>query len=63
MFRFKKEYAPVSLGRLQYFIDSKRIDPNEKITIETLWRSGAVSHKIKDGVRILGTVSLPIVLF
>jgi len=53
--KFKKEYTPVSLGRLQYFIDSKRIDPNEKITIETLWRSGAVSHKIKDGVRILGT--------
>ncbi|XP_057308589.1 50S ribosomal protein L15-like [Hydractinia symbiolongicarpus] len=52
--RFKKEYNPVHLNTIQYFIDSKRIDPDEKITMETLWKSGAVSGRIKDGVKLLG---------
>jgi len=52
----------VSLSRIQYFIDSKRIDPNEKITIDTLWKSGAVSSRIKDGVKLLGGVSLVYIL-
>nr|XP_047145196.1 50S ribosomal protein L15 [Hydra vulgaris] len=51
---FKKEYATVQLHRLQYMIDSKRIDPNEKITLSTLWKSGAVSGRIKDGIKLLG---------
>lgn len=55
--RFKTEYTPVSLSRIQYFIDSKRIDPNEKITIDILWKSGAISGRIKDGVKLLGGVS------
>jgi len=51
---FKYEYTPLNLNRLQYFIDSKRIDPNEKITDDILWKSGAVSGNIKDGIKILG---------
>ena len=55
--RFKTEYNSVNLNRLQYFIDSKRIDPNEKITNATLFQSGAVTGKVKDGIKILGAVS------
>ena len=55
--RFKTEFSTVSLNKIQYFIDSKRIDPNEVITIETLKKSGAVSSRIKDGVKLLGAVS------
>lgn len=46
----------LNLDRLQYFIDSGRIDPNETITMRVLRESGAVSGKIVGGVKILGIV-------
>lgn len=55
--RFKNEYNPINLNRIQYFIDSKRIDPNEKITMDILVKSGAVNGKVKDGIKLLGGVS------
>jgi large subunit ribosomal protein L15 len=57
IFRFEKVYEPLNLNRLQYLIDSKRLNPAEPITMYHLWRAGAVG-KIQDGVKILGTVSI-----
>ena len=51
---FKWEYATVNLNRLQYFIDSNRIDPTKTITMDILQKSGAFTGKPKDGVKLLG---------
>lgn len=55
--RFKDEFTPIHLNKLQFFIDSKRIDPNQKIDMKVLRDSGAIGSNIKDGVRLLGSVS------
>lgn len=51
----QKVYSPLNLNRLQFFIDSGRLNPKEPINMYHLWRSGAVGGKIKDGVKLLGT--------
>ena len=56
LFRNKKNYVPLNLNRLQYFIDCGRIDISEPINMNTLWTTGAVS-RVGDGVCLLGTVS------
>jgi len=56
-FRYKKIYSPLNLNRLQFFVDSGRINPKEPITMFHLWRSGAIAGRIKDGVTLLGGVS------
>jgi len=48
------KYSRLNLDRLQYFIDSGRINPNEPITMRVLRTSGAISGKIVDGVKLLG---------
>ena len=50
------KYSRLNLDRLQYFIDSGRINPNEPITMRVLRTSGAISGKIVDGVKLLGIV-------
>ena len=50
-------FSPLNLNRLQFFIDSGRFNPKEPINMYHLGRSGVVSGKIKDGVKLLGTVS------
>ena len=57
--RKQKFFSPLNLNRLQFFIDSGRLNPKEPITMYHLWRSGAVGGRIKDGVKLLGTVSPP----
>ena len=57
--RKQKFFSPLNLNRLQFFIDSGRLNPEEPITMYHLWRSGAVGGRIKDGVKLLGTVSPP----
>ena len=53
-----KNYTPLNLNRLQYFIDSGRLNPNEAITMHHLWKSGAVKvGRKEDGVKLVGTVS------
>ncbi|EDO44563.1 predicted protein [Nematostella vectensis] len=52
--KFEKVYEPLNLNRLQYLIDSGRLNPKEQITMHELWKTGAVG-KIKDGVKLLGT--------
>lgn len=52
----KKNYVPLNLNRLQYFIDCGRIDSCKPINMNTLWRTGAVS-KVGDGVCLLATGS------
>jgi len=56
-YRYKKIYSPLNLNRLQFFVDSGRINPKEPITMFHLWRSGAIAGRIKDGVTLLGGVS------
>ncbi|XP_073257454.1 large ribosomal subunit protein uL15-like [Porites lutea] len=51
----QKFFSPLNLNRLQFFIDSGRLNPKEPITMYHLWRSGAVGGRIKDGVKLLGT--------
>ena len=57
IFRYKKIYSPLNLNRLQFFVDSGRINPKEPINMYHLWRSGAIAGRIKDGVTLLGGVS------
>lgn len=50
---FRRHFAPLNLGRLQHWINQKRIDPSETITMKTLMDSGCVTD-IDDGVKLLG---------
>ena len=54
--RFQIRYEPLNLNRLQYFIDSGRIDPSKPINMHTLYWSGAVG-KLEHGVKLLADVS------
>ncbi|KAL2429508.1 Large ribosomal subunit protein uL15m [Exophiala dermatitidis] len=47
------EMSPINLGRIQSWIDQKRLDPSQPITLLELVRSRAL-HGIKDGVKLLG---------
>jgi large subunit ribosomal protein L15 len=49
---FRKIYVPLNLGKLQEFIDAKKIDAKKTITIASLIESGVVNG-VKDGVRLL----------
>lgn len=54
--RHKIEYATLNLARLQFWIDTGRIDPTQKITIKTLVESGCVGRlrKLQKGIKLLG---------
>ena len=54
--RFQIRYEPLNLNRLQYLIDSGRIDASKPINMHTLYWSGAVG-KIEHGVKLLADVS------
>lgn len=59
LFSNKTEFQPLNLDKLQYFIDSGRIDPNETITMKVMKQSGVVQGTIVDGVKLLGMVCEP----
>ena len=50
---FAKEYAEVSLGRIQIAIDAGKLDAGQPITADALKAAGVV-RRVKDGVRVLG---------
>ena len=50
---FSREFAVVNIGRLQQFIDAGRLDPNQPVTSDILFRQG-VTGRSRDGVRLLG---------
>ncbi len=54
--RFQIKYEPLNLNRLQYLIDSGRIDASKPINMHTLYWSGAIG-KIEHGVKLLADVS------
>lgn len=49
---FAKNYAIVSVGRLQQAVDAKKLDPKKPVTAEALVEAG-VMRRLGDGVRIL----------
>jgi large subunit ribosomal protein L15 len=57
-FRNKNQthYVPLNLNRVQYLIDSGRIDASQPVNMHTLQQSGAVG-RIKHGVKLLATGS------
>ncbi|KAI8354335.1 ribosomal protein L18e/L15P [Mortierella sp. GBAus27b] len=48
-----KDYQPLNLDRLQFWIESGRIDASQTITMKHLLDSRCI-HKIQDGVKLLG---------
>jgi large subunit ribosomal protein L15 len=50
---FRKEYAEVSLGRIQQAIEAGRLDPSAKIDAAALKAAGLVK-RVKDGIRLIG---------
>ncbi|MDP3316515.1 MAG: 50S ribosomal protein L15 [Devosia sp.] len=50
---FAKEFATVSLGRIQTAIDAKKLDPKAVIDAAALVKAGVI-RRAKDGVRLLG---------
>src|SRR6202000_231967 len=50
---FANDFAEVNLGRIQKAIDAKRLKNDGKITEEVLRKAG-LTHKSRDGVRLLG---------
>jgi large subunit ribosomal protein L15 len=50
---FGNDFSEVNLGRIQKAIDDKRLKNDGKITEEVLRKAG-LSHKSRDGVRLLG---------
>ncbi len=51
---FRREYQWLNLYKLDSWINQGRIDASKLITMKTLRDTGAISSKIKDGVKILG---------
>lgn len=49
---FAKEYVPLSVGRIQDWIDQGRLDPNQPITARELLESSCI-HSCKDGIKLL----------
>ena len=54
---FRKDYAEVSLQRIQEAIDAGRLDPGQTVNAEALKAAGVI-RRAKDGVRVLGGGSL-----
>ena len=54
---FGKEYATVTIARLQQAVDKGLIDAKGAIDADTLLKAKVISHK-RDGVRIIGNGSL-----
>lgn len=50
---FGKEYATVTLARLQQAVDKGMIDAKATIDADTLVKAKVISHK-RDGIRIIG---------
>lgn len=50
---FAKEYAEITLGRLQTAIDTKKIDAKKPIDAETLVAAKVIRRK-RDGLRLVG---------
>lgn len=50
---FGKEYATVTVARLQQAVDKGLIDPKGTIDADTLLKAKVISHK-RDGVRVIG---------
>ncbi|KAF8938842.1 YmL10 [Dissophora ornata] len=48
-----KDFQPLNLDRLQFWIESGRIDATQPITMKHLLDSRCI-HKIEDGVKLLG---------
>lgn len=51
-----KDFQPLNLDRLQFWIESGRIDATQTITMKHLLDSRCI-HNIEDGVKLLGDVS------
>ncbi|MCD1636838.1 50S ribosomal protein L15 [Martelella mediterranea] len=49
---FSKDFAEVSLGRLQAAVDAKKLDAKKTVTAEVLKEAGVI-RRVKDGVRVL----------
>jgi large subunit ribosomal protein L15 len=49
---FSKNFATVSVGRIQAAIDAKKLDAKETVTAEVLAKAGVI-RRVKDGVRLL----------
>lgn len=56
---FAKDYAEVTLARLQSAIDTKKVDATKPITSAILIKAG-VAKKAEDGVRIIATGALKV---
>lgn len=52
--RFRAEYVPLNLDKLQAWVDDGKLDPSQMITMKHLRDSGAVSHQVRSGVKLLG---------
>merc|ERR1712034_54359 len=44
--KFEIDYTRVNLNRIQLFIDSKWIDPNQPIDMYVLWKTGCITTPI-----------------
>lgn len=51
-FSFAADFAPINLNRIQDWINQKRLDPAQPITLRELNRSRC-THGLKDGVKLL----------
>ncbi len=49
---FPKEYALVSLARLQKAVDAKKLDPKDTVDAAALLKAGVI-RRVKDGVRVV----------
>ncbi len=54
---FRKQYAELTLGKLQSAIDSKKFDASKPVDENVLFMSKVVNRK-KDGIKLIGTGEL-----
>eukprot|EP01080_Neovahlkampfia_damariscottae_P009047 gene9047-1144_t len=55
--RFKLNFEPVSLEKIQYFLDTGRIINNGTITLKTLYDSGCITKLKYPGIKIVANGS------
>jgi hypothetical protein len=51
-------YKPISLEKIQYFIDTGRISKEGTITLKTLYDCGLINRLKYPGVKLISNVSL-----
>ncbi len=55
----RRQFVVINLDRLQQAVENGRLDPAEKVTVDSLMTAGLVTHR-RDGIRLLARGELQV---